>query len=384
MESLLLGDIAGWPNHLGDDEPAVDVTLVPCRAFGQDLSDEYLQRWSRIYFPRNLRQLLGYEVLFLARPRLSFFTILQQEMMVDFMGTEDRVSIAYPLSHYKEVQEPWMNSPISDAVPIDFDRFVIAVQEGLGQWGSRGAGYTKLELVPGMPPVFSPFGETEAFSNAIYEQFRPAYARDGARIWIKAVEGPPMEPEVPAFVSWGYGDTEAWGFGIQPGIARRHWQEAGEWWEMMFLNICYHTRGEETLTFDEALRMMAVKSSFSDYGNSVAMFHNIVDFVFRVGANTEDAESVLTEGDALHGEAMGDYLDRDYEAAEEKMDRALTVAANAMKEATEAKNRALSWIYLSEWMATTSVVMISGVVLWWLMVKRGLYREISTTELRRA
>jgi len=48
LEFILLGDIVGWPNHLGDDEPAVDVTLVPCRAFGQDLSDDYLKRWSRI------------------------------------------------------------------------------------------------------------------------------------------------------------------------------------------------------------------------------------------------------------------------------------------------------------------------------------------------
>lgn len=96
LDFLLLGDVSGWPNHLGDDEPAVDLTLVPCRAFGQDISDEFLFRWSRIYFPRGKSQLLEYDVLFLARPRLNFFTINQQEMMVDFIGTGGRVSIASP------------------------------------------------------------------------------------------------------------------------------------------------------------------------------------------------------------------------------------------------------------------------------------------------
>jgi hypothetical protein len=90
LKFILLGDIVGWPNHLGDDEPAVDVTLVPCRAFGQDLSDDYLKRWSRIYFPRTSETLLAYDVLFFNHPRLSFFTLLQQEMMVVQHGGEHR------------------------------------------------------------------------------------------------------------------------------------------------------------------------------------------------------------------------------------------------------------------------------------------------------
>jgi len=377
LEFILLGDIVGWPNHLGDDEPAVDVTLVPCRAFGQDLSDDYLKRWSRIYFPRTSETLRAYDVLFFNHPRLSFFTLLQQEMMVDFVGTEDRVSIAYPLSHYKEVQEPWLNSPISDAIPIDFDRFVVSVQRGLGQWD----GYSRLRLEPDMPPVFTPFEGTGAFSDPIYEQFRPAYAKQGARIWIRGVNGPPQEPEVPAFVSWDYGDTEAWGFGIHPGTPRNHWQETGEWWELMFLNVCYYTRGEDPMIFDEALSRITVKSYFSSYRDSVSMFQNIVDFVSNMGANTAQAEETLTEAGSIKEEAEADYLDMEYESAQERMEEALVLASEAMDEATAAKDRALLWIYVSEWMATTAAAMVSGVLLWWLMVKRKLYREVKTTQL---
>jgi hypothetical protein len=94
MEFLMVGDLQGWPNHMGDDEPAIDITLVPCRAFFLDVSDEDLHRMSRIYFPRNMEMLLEYEVLFFNYPRLNFLTLNQHLMMVDFVGTGGRVSIA--------------------------------------------------------------------------------------------------------------------------------------------------------------------------------------------------------------------------------------------------------------------------------------------------
>lgn len=78
------------------------------------------------------------------------------------------------------------------------------------------------------------------------------------------------------------------------------------------------------------------------------------------------------------------HLELDYEQARSKIDDALVVITDAMDEATDAKDRALVWIHVSEWMASVAAGLFSGVVLWWLMVRRSLYREISTTELRQA
>jgi hypothetical protein len=58
---------------------------------------------------------------------------------------------------------------------------------------------------------------------------------------------------------------------------------------------------------------------------------------------------------------------------------ALSIARQAMEETNKAKDRALIWIYISQWMVTTAV---AGVTLWWLMVRRKLYREVTTTQLR--
>jgi O-glycosyl hydrolase len=100
-----------------------------------------------------------------------------------------------------------------------------------------------------------------------------------------------------------------------------------------------------------------------------------------MAANTAKAEETLTEAGSIKEEAEADYLDMEYESAQERMEEALVLVSEAMDEATAAKDRALLWIYVSQWMATTAAAMVSGVVLWWLMVKRKLYREVKTTQL---
>jgi len=383
MDFLVVGDMDGWPNHLGDDEPSIDVTLVPCRAFTLDQGTEfgkmyeYLQRWSRMYFPRARSSLLEYDVLLFNHPRLSFFTIFQQDMMVEFIGTKEKVTIAYPLSHYEDVQQPWLASPISMAIPIDFEKFIVACREGWGQWGS----VSRLRVEPGRPPVFSAFEGTGMFSARVYEQFRPAIAREGATVWVWGIDGPARVPEAPAFVSWHYGDTEAWGFGIHPGTTDLHWVEAGKWWELIFLGMCYYTARGEILGFDDALQKLVVKDLFGEYRETASLFRRMVDFVDKFGADTEETEGILLEGDAIRDEAEIHYLSMEYEAARAKMEDAVRVATEAMHEANEARDRALLWIYLSQWMVTTAVAFLSGVTLWWLMVRRGLYREVTTTQL---
>lgn len=382
LDLLLPGDIDGWPNHLGDDEPAIDVTLVPCRAFGLDQGTEfgkmyeYLQRWSRIYFPRTRDHLLDYDVLLFNHPRLSFFTMAQQEMMVEFIGAKDKVTIAYPLSHYEDVQEPWRVSPISAAIPIDYEEFLGACIHGWGQWASLA----RLRLEPGKPPVFSEFEGTGIFSARIYDQFRPAIAREGATVWVIGMDGPAGR-EAPAFVSWAYGNGQAWGFGLHPGTGDLHWEEAGKWWELIFLGMCYYSGRGEILHFDEALGKLLVKELFTVYRESASLFHRMADFVDKFGANTNEAEGILLRADGMRDEAEIHYLSMEYDSAEAGMEDAISVARDAIAEANRAKDRALLWVYLSQWMATTAVAFLSGTVLWWLMVRRRLYREVTTTQL---
>ncbi len=379
LDFLMVGDVDGWVNHLGDDEPAITMTLVPCRAFALAMPDADLYRLSRVYFPRTKERLSEFEVLFFNHPRLSFFTFLQQEMMVNFVATKGKVSIAYPLSHYEDVQVPWLNSPLCKAFPVDAERFYAAKTLGLPD---EFPGFAGLELELGRPPVFSVFQPAGLFGAKIYEKARPAYAKEGATVWLTMTGGPANVPKAPAFISWPYGSSIAWAFGLHPGSRLKHWTEKGDWWELAFLNVCIYTMGEETLNFDELVEMRLVKSQFAFYRGLSSMFQSIVDFVSTMGANTALAERLQLEADARRAMAEAYYLSREFDLASEEMEEALEVAHRATDEATRAKERALTWIYLSEWLATAAASLVSALAVWGLMIRRRLYREVGTTQAR--
>ena len=50
-------------------------------------------------------------------------------------------------------------------------------------------------------------------------------------------------------------------------------------------------------------------------------------------------------------------------------------------EAIELKDRALLWVYVIEWLSVTGTAMVAGVLLWTIMVRRRLYREVGTTRM---
>jgi hypothetical protein len=50
-----------------------------------------------------------------------------------------------------------------------------------------------------------------------------------------------------------------------------------------------------------------------------------------------------------------------------------------MEEAVNAKDRALLWVYIIEWLTVLGTSAIVGTILWSLMIRRRLYRQVATT-----
>jgi hypothetical protein len=58
------------------------------------------------------------------------------------------------------------------------------------------------------------------------------------------------------------------------------------------------------------------------------------------------------------------------------------VVSESEEIARKAKDAALFWVYVIEWLVTAATPFISGFVLWTLMLRRRLYREVTATRLR--
>jgi hypothetical protein len=60
----------------------------------------------------------------------------------------------------------------------------------------------------------------------------------------------------------------------------------------------------------------------------------------------------------------------------------LDMIDEAMVEAIKVRDEAAFWIFLTEWAVVSGTSMVAGVLLWTLMVRRRLYREVEITRLR--
>jgi hypothetical protein len=75
------------------------------------------------------------------------------------------------------------------------------------------------------------------------------------------------------------------------------------------------------------------------------------------------------------------YLESDYQGAKEAISGVMGHFLEIESESVRIRRRALMWIYITEWITVTGTSMFTGFLIWTLMVKRRLYREVPTTRL---
>ena len=90
-------------------------------------------------------------------------------------------------------------------------------------------------------------------------------------------------------------------------------------------------------------------------------------------------EEMLDGVDELKGQAEAAYIGQDFTNALDLIIEAIAETERAEEEAVMIKNAVLFWIYLIEWLVVTATLLISGMVVWGLMVRRRYFREVRST-----
>ena len=73
---------------------------------------------------------------------------------------------------------------------------------------------------------------------------------------------------------------------------------------------------------------------------------------------------------------------QEYEAALGGIEEAISEMKEIALDSSELKRKALIWVYITEYLAVSGTCMATGFLLWTLMVKRRLYREVGLTRGR--
>lgn len=108
----------------------------------------------------------------------------------------------------------------------------------------------------------------------------------------------------------------------------------------------------------------------------------MAEFVDRFGVNPRRIEEGIAEIVEIRTEADVHYIDQDFVAVLTKLDEIRSRIRQLGEEAIRLKNNALMWVFISECFIVTTTLMITGYILWSLMVRRRLYRDIRVTRLQ--
>ncbi len=108
---------------------------------------------------------------------------------------------------------------------------------------------------------------------------------------------------------------------------------------------------------------------------------SLLEFCDSFGANTGVITSKMDELDDMASGARSLYLQLQFQETLDTYSQIGELFGGLEQEAMKLKDRTLLWVYVIEWLAVTATCMVCGFLLWSMMVRRMLYREIRTTRL---
>lgn len=359
-------------------EPSTDAVVIPCRsdvwAGGGDI-----RRYMRIYFPRNYEGLLQYEFIILAQADLSFFTDQQQRWMYDAFGEGERGgvntrSVMSALSPYNEL---WRDSPISRAFPNDVEAVLADTSDG-------ASGPIVILDDPALPDIMRSF---KAMIEPIFTTYgglvtwpRPGsvvLSYIGDRRWT----GPPAPGQVAHVFYWDWNRSKT--FTFEDMVTWDFWKGRQRWNPYaldIIAGIVWFSTGRDLPP--EPLRVHELRMSLYNFRLRRSILISLLDFAEAFGANPSSVYAELDLVDNMVKEAEDLYLEWEFNAA---ADGALDASRDLERlegEASDLRKRALFWIFLLEWLATLGALIGAGTILWSIMVRRRLYREVRTTRGR--
>ncbi len=209
----------------------------------------------------------------------------------------------------------------------------------------------------------------------------PVTLKPGAQQLAHVVTGKGREN--PLMVAWRW-ETGSTVFALTSEIHRFFWQ-GGAWgnpWTYgidLGCNLMIYL-DDRPVPQDVAL-VHAARSKMFEIGTRRSLLVALLEFCDAFGANTQRITSRFDEMDDAIAQALPQYLELRFDEMLQTYRVVEGMLEEAEEEAVKLKERTLLWIYVIEWLAVTSTSMICGFVLWSLMIRRALYREVGATRM---
>jgi hypothetical protein len=343
------------------EDPMFRYSVEPIPA---DLSDDDKRKIDRQYFPRSQDALLEYEFIAFTDARVQHFTP-RQFSQLEYAFLEAGVT------SFSSFGPSWLHA---------FETTILYNIVPISEYDFYFHRPWRVSFRRDREPVFLPFIEL-GVEKVVGEAYGEAKPRQGSTTWADMIPN-----GWPWLVSWRPGGKAA-------GIA---WVCADEfnsiWWGLdpsargtnpyaidLVTNLVLYSRGRPLIADIQARR--EARRLLSTFQSRKLVVLSMMEWADAFGANILPLSQELTLLEMDVESAALSYLDQEYALCITGMESMEPRIASITGDAVRLKDEALFWVYLSEWLAVTSVGMVSGVVVWSLMVRRRMYRSVGVTRL---
>jgi uncharacterized membrane protein len=126
----------------------------------------------------------------------------------------------------------------------------------------------------------------------------------------------------------------------------------------------------------------AARAAMFNFAQEKLLLLSLAEFVDRFGADSRPIEEGIDEIGAMKTQADLLYMDQDFLGALNLLKEVAEKVRDLGGVAMTLKDRALMWVYIAEWLVVSATMMITGNVVWSLMIRRKLYRNVHATRLQ--
>jgi len=358
---VLFGE--GWsvtPSIMMTD-PKVTAIVIPA---GDETHAAYMDRFMRIYMPRTYQRWVDDLDIFMLSDLTPWgFTNEQLVWMRRSIEEQGTGMILSEMGWYGIVGwtgnacEDWLKTPVYDAYPCDM--ILNAENEDCPYLDVVTEG-TFLDL-PGIEQI-----------GFAYEQGLHV-PRAGATTWAVYRRG-----REAAIVTRPYGQ----GMGVANSMGMERFNQPYYEWKYYkdyFVNHAYMAAG---VPIPEDIELVhRIREQLESFRDHRALIIGMIDFIDKFNANTRPVEQMLAEVTPMRKEAEDLYIEQRYDESSSVLLDAVRKFDEINAAAIRLRDQALLWIYVIEWTAVSATSLITAVLVWALMVRRKLYREVGTTRM---
>ncbi len=332
-----------------------------------------LRKFVRIYIPRRYEDFLTTYDLIILSDYPSYFLEQRHYEWFERAIREDGAGLAkYELNFGtgggSYSMDAWRSTAVYAAFPATLeDRLLPTAGPGGGGRPPDG-----LAVQGGNPLVDLPgVNRYSLFGAGMFGVEVPKQASE-TLAWFRFTD-------IAAIITWEYGRGRSGstlaGLDWMDYYAVRSW----DFYPDFFLNQFYWLTGEEVP--EDVVLVNEVRRGLRDLQIRTQLILSVIDFIEAFGASGRELEGDLGDVEDARAEVRYLYLDQEYEAAAQRIAETASRMVKIEEKSVVLKNRALFWIYMIEWFIVSGVSLACGRVLYTLMVKRRMYREVSTTRL---